>query len=81
VRGQKTKQQAGLLDPALTLGIAGRGAWDSASPQLQASYAAVLTVSAPKYRGDLYADVLNAFPLLQPIQLRSRLEALNLVEV
>ena len=75
VRGQRSKQQGGLLDPALTLGIVGRGAWDSTSPQLRANYAAVLTVSAPKYRGDLYADMVNEFSRLQPIQLRSRTAA------
>ncbi len=81
VRGQRAKLQDGLLEPALTLGIVGRGAWDSNSLQLRASYAAVLTVHAPKYRGDLYADVLNAYPLLQPIQLRSRTEVLSAVEI
>ncbi|MGD0679502.1 MAG: S8 family peptidase [Polyangiaceae bacterium] len=77
VCGRRSKQQDALLDPALTIGILGRGSWDKLAPDLQARYAAVLTVTAPKYKGDLYADMLRASPLLQPIMLRSRLEVLT----
>jgi hypothetical protein len=37
-------------------------------------YAAVVTVSAPKFNGDLNDEVLRRFPALQPIRLRSEAE-------
>ncbi len=76
VCGKRSKRRDAVLGPALTLGILGRGSWDKAAPDLQARYAAVLTVTAAKYKGDLYADVLSAFPLLQPIQLRPRVDVI-----
>lgn len=37
-------------------------------------YAAAVTLSAPKYKGDLFADVRTRFPVLVPITLRSQAE-------
>ena len=77
VRGQRRKRAAGILDPCVTVQIMGRGTWDRAAPdELQARYAAVLTVTAPKYKQDLYAQVLGSFDKLQPFMLRPRLEVL-----
>ena len=38
------------------------------------SYAATVTISAPKFEGDLYNAVLRSRPALQPIRLRSEAE-------
>jgi len=79
VCGSRVKQRDAVLEPALTLGILGRGSWDKLASDLQARYAAVLTVTAARYKGDLYTDVLREFPRLQPIQLRPRVEVLTAV--
>jgi hypothetical protein len=37
-------------------------------------YAAVVTITAPKFNGDLYDAVLRRFTALQPIRLRTEAE-------
>lgn len=37
-------------------------------------YAAVVTVSAPKFKGDLHNEIVRRFPVLQPIRIRSEAE-------
>jgi hypothetical protein len=76
VRGRRKKRSQGILSPCVTIGIMGRGPWDRQAPELQARYAAVLTVSSPNYKLDLYAQVLAEFDKLQPLTLRSRLDVL-----
>jgi hypothetical protein len=56
----------------LTVGVVGRGSWDRRDPALKARYAAVLTVIAAKYSGDLYADVVTVFDKLRPLALRQQ---------
>ena len=75
VRGSKTKQKESIFQPALTVSIVGRGPWDVPNPKLQAVYAAVLTISAPKYTGDLYDEVRASFDKLRPLALQSREES------
>ena len=75
VRGAKAKQKDGILQPSLTVTIVGRGPWDMPNPKLQAVYAAVLTVSAPRYGGNLYDEVRSQFDKLRPLALQSRAEA------
>jgi hypothetical protein len=70
VLGQRGKQAGGLSEPMLTAQVVGRGAWDRRDPNLQAPYGAILTVTAPKYAGDLYADVVSVFDRLRPLTLR-----------
>jgi hypothetical protein len=72
VPGGKSKRPDGASEPMLTIHVVGRGAWDRPDPTLKARYAAVLTVTAPKYKGDLYADVLKAFDQLRPLALRQQ---------
>lgn len=76
IRKQKRKYPDSIFEPSITISVVGRGEWDKHSPLLQARYAAVLTVDAPKYGGNLYIETQNAFPLLVPIELRSRAEIL-----
>jgi hypothetical protein len=75
VRGSAVKRRGGVLTPALTVAIIGRGPWDVDDPKLQAVYAAVLTVSAPKFAGNLYDAVTAQFDKLRPLSLQSRVEA------
>lgn len=42
-------------------------------------YAVILTISAPKYLGNLYQDILTQFRALEPIRLRAESEILVLV--
>jgi len=37
-------------------------------------YAAVVTISAPDFRGDLYGEITKRFPVLQPVRLRAESE-------
>lgn len=67
VRGVRGKQPGGLSEPMLTLVVLGRRSWDKKDSQLKARYAAVLTVEAPNYDGDLYKAVLRSFPKLQTL--------------
>lgn len=44
------------------------------SPEARFDYAAVVTISAPKFQGDLFAEVVKRYPVLQPIRLRTEAE-------
>lgn len=70
VVGERTKFSDKMSEPMLTVAVVGRSVWNTKDPALTARYAAVLTVSAPKYDGDLYADVLAQFDMLRPLTLR-----------
>jgi hypothetical protein len=72
VPGFRSKQAKSISEPMLTISVLGRGPWDTKNPALKARYAAVLTVDAPKYGGDLYADVLAMYPQLRALTLRSQ---------
>lgn len=72
VLGEKGKLPDSISEPMLTLGVVGRGSWDRRDPALRARYAAVLTVIADKYKGDLYADVLSVWDELRPLTLREQ---------
>lgn len=72
VPGYRTKHAKSISEPMLTIGVLGRGPWDTKNPALKARYAAVLTVDAPKYDGDLYADVLAVYPKLKAMTLRQQ---------
>jgi hypothetical protein len=70
VRDGRGKRANSISAPMLTISIMGRGAWDKKDPALQARFAAVLTVEAPKYKGDLYQEVLATYDKLKPLSLR-----------
>jgi hypothetical protein len=67
VRAGADKYPASVSEPLLTLTVLGRRGWGKKNPALRARYAAVLTVDAPKYGGDLYADVRAYHPVLVPL--------------
>jgi hypothetical protein len=69
VRHNISKRAASLHDPFLILHAIPR---NEASARMD--YAAIVTISAPKYSGDLYNDVLRRFTALQPIRIRSQEE-------
>lgn len=70
VREATGKEAASIHDPALTISILGRGEWDEEDPNLRARFAAVLTVDAPKYAGDLYLNTMQAWNKLKPLTIR-----------
>ena len=74
IRDMTGKDADNILDPALTISILGRGEWDEADPSLSARFAAVLTVDAPKYNGDLYLDTMHAWNKLKPLTIRPDLD-------
>lgn len=61
-----------VSEPLLTISVHGRGDWDQKDSSLVARFAAVLTIEAPKYNGDLYAEVLRSWDLLKPLHLRTQ---------
>lgn len=69
VRRSVSKRADSLSDPFLILHAIPR---NGASERFD--YAAVVTISAPRYTGDLYAAVLAQFHALQPIRVRSEAE-------
>jgi hypothetical protein len=75
VRKTVYKRAEGIQCPCLTLSFFGRGSWAKLSPvPPQARYAAVLTVHAKKYKGNLYSEVVNVYTKLMPIQLRNQIQ-------
>jgi hypothetical protein len=66
------KRAESISEPVLTIHGIGRGSWNRSDPSLKTQYAAVLTVDAPKYGGDLYAEVLKAFPRIGPMAIRDQ---------
>lgn len=74
VRDATGKEADNIHDPALTISILGRGEWDEVDPNLRARFAAVLTVDAPKYAGDLYLQTMHAWDKLKPLTIRPDIE-------
>ncbi|WP_404364499.1 S8 family peptidase [Corallococcus coralloides] len=72
LRDRRGKRPNSISAPMLTVGVLGRGSWDKKDPNLRARFAAVLTVDAPKFDGDLYQQVLANFNLVQPLKLRQQ---------
>ena len=70
LRGRLGKNAASIEQPFVTVSMLGRGEWDHTDSNIQARFAAVLTVQAPKYSGDLYEQVTHAFVKLQPLRVR-----------
>lgn len=69
VRRRVTKFASKLSDPFLTLhAIARNGARE------RFDYVAVVTVTAPKFEGDLYDRVRSQYPALAPIRIRTEAE-------
>lgn len=69
VRREVTKLASGMCRPFLTLHAIGR----NRAPQ-RFDYAVVVTVTAPKYQGDLYTDIRTKYPALAPIRVRTEAE-------
>ncbi|XXT16690.1 S8 family peptidase [Sorangium sp. So ce429] len=72
LRSSRAKRSTSVSEPLLTVAVQGRGDWDQKDPSLRARFAAVLTVDAPKYNGDLYTEVREAWDMLQPLRLRGQ---------
>jgi hypothetical protein len=69
VRRDKSKFATGLFEPSLILhGIGRHGIGD------RFGYVAVVTVRAPKFKGDLYAAVRTQYPALAPIRVKTEAE-------
>lgn len=69
VRRSKSKLAASLHEPFLVLHAIPR---HGATSRLE--YAAIVTISAPKFTGDLYEAVIRRFSALQPVRLRTEAE-------
>jgi hypothetical protein len=70
VRDSCGKRSSSIKESMLTISLLGRGDWDAKDASLQARFAAVLTVDAPKYKGDLYQNVMKSWNRLRPLVLR-----------
>jgi hypothetical protein len=69
VRREKSKFATCLYEPSLILhGIGRHGIGD------RFGYVAVVTVRAPKFKGDLYAAVRTQYPALAPIRVKTEAE-------
>ena len=69
VRRSVTVRADSLRNPFLVLHAIGRHAEVNRFP-----YAAVVTISAPKYQSDLHNEIVRRFPVLQPIRVRTESE-------
>jgi hypothetical protein len=69
IRHQVSKRSLSLHEPFLVLHAIPRN-----GAIARMDYAAIVTISAPKFTGDLYDAVLRRFTALQPIRLRSQAE-------
>lgn len=69
VRRSKSKLATSLNEPSLVLHAIPR---HGSSRRLE--YAAVVTISAPKFSGDLYDAVIRRYSALQPVRLRTEAE-------
>lgn len=69
VRGSVRKRATSLQKPCLVLHAMERYIRGSVGDDIE--YAAVVTVSAPKYEGNFYNDILQSFNRLEPIRIRS----------
>lgn len=69
VKKWKRMRVSSLENPFLVLhGMGRNGSTD------RIDYAVVVTISVPKYQGNLYEEILNEFKVLEPIDIRSRNE-------
>ncbi len=73
VQRKKGKRYDSLSDPYLVLHGIGRNEAKSTTPL---HYAAVVTVTIPKYPGNLYTEIRNSHVLLEPIRLKALSEIL-----
>ncbi|MGV3774508.1 MAG: S8 family peptidase [Verrucomicrobiales bacterium] len=69
VRRSKRVYGNSLHKPFIVLHAIGRHAEINRFP-----YAAAVTISAPKYKGDLHAEIVRRFPVLQPIRIKNESE-------
>lgn len=69
VKKWKRMRVSSLDHPSLVLHGMGR---NGSSERMD--YAAVITISVPKYQGNLYEDILNEYNVLEPVFIRSRNE-------
>jgi hypothetical protein len=69
VRRTASMRGSSLHQPFLVLHAIGRHAQVN-----RFDYAAVVTISAPKFEGDLFSEVVTRYPVLQPIRLRTEAE-------
>lgn len=69
VRHSKSKLATSLHEPFLVLHAIPR---HGATNRLE--YAAIVTISAPKFSGDLYDAVIRRFTALQPVRVRTEAE-------
>ncbi|MER2030969.1 MAG: S8 family peptidase [Solibacillus sp.] len=69
VKKWKNMNASSLENPFLVLHGLGRNGSNE-----RIDYAVVLTISIPKYKGNLYEEILNEYKVLQPIGIRSRNE-------
>lgn len=69
VRRSKSVYGSTLHKPFIVLHAIGRHAEVNRFP-----YAAAVTISAPRFEGDLHAEIVRRFPVLQPIRIRSEAE-------
>lgn len=72
VRDRRGKLPNSVSAPMLTVGVLGRGSWDKKDASLRARFAAVLTVDAPNFDGDLYQQVIANFQQVQPLKIREQ---------
>jgi hypothetical protein len=69
VRRTVSMRGSSLSQPFLVLHAIGRH-----THVARFDYAAVVTISAPKFSGDLFNHVITRYPVLQPIRLRTEAE-------
>jgi len=69
VRRDVSKNASSIFQPFLTLHAIGRNRVPA-----RFDYAVVITVSVPKYHGDLYTDIRTKYPALAPIRVRTEAE-------
>ncbi|MDT2265881.1 hypothetical protein P7H12_23030 [Paenibacillus larvae] len=72
VKRWKNMRASSLENPFLVLrGIGRNGSID------RIDYAVIVTTGIPKYKDNLYEEILNEFKVLEPIEIRSRNEVLT----
>ncbi|MFP7335010.1 S8 family peptidase [Shouchella clausii] len=71
VKKWKRMRVSSLENPFLVLHGMGR---NGSSERID--YAVVVTISVPKYSGNLYEDILNEYRVLEPVEIRNRNEVM-----
>ncbi len=69
VRRSKSKYAKGVESPLMTLHAIGRN-----GARERFDYVVIVTLEAPKFKGDLYTEIRQQFPALVPIRLRTEAE-------